>query len=331
MSELRYNLVSREWVIISTERGKRPTDFKNTGDKRPVLPKRKNDCPFCPGNEGAGGDETFRLGDKDTWRTRVIYNKYPALSTKVKEEHSSDGPYMYMTGYGIHEVIVEHPDHNISIPVMKDEEVADIIRTYKSRYESIQKDPAIKAITIFKNHGEEAGCSQEHPHSQLVATPMVPHSIRLRIESATDYFDTTGECLYCAMLKRELSDRRRLVLETEEFVSFVPYASPAPFVMIIIPRRHSASFDGITGKELSDLALNLRMTLGKLYYGLNNPDFNYMIRSVPVYDKSNESFHWHIAVVPRLAKPAGFELGSGMFINTSIPEASAEFLRGVKI
>ena len=330
MSELRYNLITRDWVIISNERAKRPHDFKKARPATAPVPKHKPDCPFCPGNEGDRSDETFRLGDEKAWRTRSTYNKFPALSHTVEDQRDSDGPYKRINGYGVCEVIIEHPDHNTCIALMKDSEVEDIIRTYKSRYIDIQKKAGIEAITVFKNHGPAAGCSLEHPHSQIVATPVVPHQVRGIIESATEYHDVMGKCVFCQVLASELAEKKRVVLETEHFVAFVPYAGAAPFVASVFPRRHAASFDEITDAEIKDLARCLRTMLAKLYHGLDNPDFNYTIRSVPVKEEWNEAFHWYINIIPRLTNPAGFELGSGMFINASIPEESAEFLRQVK-
>jgi UDPglucose--hexose-1-phosphate uridylyltransferase len=260
-----------------------------------------------------------------------MYNKYPALTPDVKKERGTLGPNKRISGFGIHEVIVEHPDHNTSLAVMKDSEVEDVIRTYKSRYVEIQKNPDIEAITIFKNHGSAAGTSQEHPHSQLIATPVVPHHIRNILENALACHDVTGQCMLCQMLEQELAEKKRIVLEGDHFVSFLPYAGAGPFVMCIFPRRHAAAFDEITDAETKDLAKVLKATLAKLYVGLDDPDYNYTIRSVPVHEQWREAFHWYVAIIPRLTNPAGFELGSGMFINASIPEESAEFLRQVKI
>ncbi|MCM8760737.1 MAG: galactose-1-phosphate uridylyltransferase [Candidatus Omnitrophica bacterium] len=331
MSELRYNIITRDWVIIASERAKRPSDFRKPRLEKAPLPKYRNDCPFCPGNEGDRSDETFRLGGADSWRTRVMYNKFPALVPTVKKERQISHPHRRISGYGVHEVIVKHPDHNTCIALMKYNEVEDIIRTYRSRYIDIQKMPDIEAITIFKNHGQAAGTSQEHPHSQLIATPIVPHHIRDILENAISCHDVTGECMFCQMLEQELAGKKRLVFETEYFVAFMPYAEISPFVTLIFPRRHSASFDEIADVEISDLAMNLKIVLNKLYVGLDNPDFNYTIRSAPVNEKWRESFHWYVSVIPRITSPAGFELGSGMSINASIPEESAEFLRRIKV
>jgi UDPglucose--hexose-1-phosphate uridylyltransferase len=227
-------------------------------------------------------------------------------------------------------VIIENPRHNTCLPLMSCAEVEDVVKTYKARYSEIQAIDGIEAIVIFKNHGPAAGTSLEHPHSQLIATPVVPTQIRGRVEQAMNFFDVRGRCLFCATLEEELKAAKRIVLETEKFVVFMPYAANSPFLTWIFPRRHMASFDEITGDEERDLAGVLRCTLQKLYYGLDNPDYNFTIRSIPVREKGTEYFHWYLSIIPRLSQPAGFELGSGMFINTALPEESAQFLRQVQ-
>ncbi|MFH0764432.1 MAG: galactose-1-phosphate uridylyltransferase [Candidatus Omnitrophota bacterium] len=330
MSELRYNIVSRDWVVIAADRAKRPDSFKRPKEER-AIPEYSETCPFCPGKEGDRHDETYRLGDKNAWKVRAIFNKYPAFSPDQKEERKITGIHNSVTGYGRHEVIVENPVHNRIIALATDGEVENIVRTYKERYDKLSPMKGIEAITIFKNHGPGAGCSQEHPHSQLVATPITPPQTRIRMEQAAGFFDVTGKCVFCRMMEDELGAKERMVLETENFIAFSPYASPAPFITWLFPKRHAASFDGINEEEIRDLARALRTVLRKLYLGLGNPDFNYCLRSVPVNEKNVEYFHWGITIVPRIAQPAGFELGSGIFINSSLPEQCAKFLRDVQV
>lgn len=331
MSELRYNIINREWVVIATERAKRPHDFMRPQKESKPIPEYRKDCPFCPGNEGDLSDETFRIGDKKSWKTRSIYNKFPSLSPKEKLARTNNGIYHSISGYGIAEVIIESPKHNLCTALMSDAEIEDVIRTYKSRYLVIEDKEGIEAITIFRNHGPGAGTSLEHPHSQLIATPIVPPQIRNRVESAINFFDTTGKCMFCDTLEQELASKKRIVAENERFAAFVPYAGAAPFVTWIFPKRHSSSFADINEDEIKDMAKTLRLTIAKLYFGLNNPDFNYTIRSIPLKEDGKAYFHWYLTIVPRISQPAGFELGSGIFINTSLPEESAEFLRQVKL
>jgi UDPglucose--hexose-1-phosphate uridylyltransferase len=193
----------------------------------------------------------------------------------------------------------------------------------------LTKDPRIEQITIFKNHGLSAGTSLEHPHSQVIATPIIPPDIRNRMEEALRFYDSSGQCIFCKVLWDELADQVRLVQETDHFVAFTPFAALTPFSLWIFPRRHMASFPEIHPEEITDLARMLRVVLAKLYYSLGNPDFNYIVRTAPTEGRYLRYVHWYITVVPRLTRAAGFELGSGMYINPTIPEANAAFLRGV--
>jgi len=331
VSELRYNIVNREWVVIATERAKRPHDFMKPQKDVKIIPEFRQDCPFCPGNEGDLSDETFRIGGKEKWLTRSIYNKFPALSPKEKLVRHNDGIYHSISGYGVAEVIVESPKHNLNLALMSDEEVENIIKAYKDRYLSLQNKEGIESVVIFRNNGSGAGTSLEHPHSQLIATPIVPPQIRNRVESAMAFFDVTGKCIFCSVLEQEMAAKIRMISENGTFASFVPYAGAAPFVTWIFPKRHTSSFGDINGLEIKDLASILKLTLSKLYYGLNNPDYNYTIRSTPVKEDGKAYFHWYLTIVPRITLPAGFEVGSGIFINSSLPEESAEFLRKIKV
>jgi UDPglucose--hexose-1-phosphate uridylyltransferase len=214
---------------------------------------------------------------------------------------------------------------------MSDEQVGNIIRCYRSRYVDVAADPRITHVTIFKNHGEAAGTSLEHPHSQLIATPVISHQVRDRMYEALRHYDEYGECIFCAMLDEELHAKARLVEVTEHFVALEPFASPTPFVTHIFPRRHMASFGDVSEVEMEDLGRVLRKVLAKLYFGLHDPDFNYTIRSAPAENRGVMYYHWYLSVIPRLTRVAGFELGSGMFINTVLPEDAAGFLRNVEI
>ncbi|MHB9155346.1 MAG: galactose-1-phosphate uridylyltransferase [Endomicrobiales bacterium] len=333
MPELRQNIATREWVIIAPGRARRPEDF-TAGTKAPeVLPAYDPDCPFCKGNENKTPPETYRLPGDGGWKVRVTPNKYPALTneTRVERHLGVNGIKSWMSGAGIHEVIIESPFHDRTTALMSEEQVADIIRAYRERYLTALNDKRIELVTIFKNHGENAGTSLEHPHSQLIATPIVPQHTRRRIGEAMAYFDEHGECVYCRILREELKLRERVILETDLFVAVAVYAGTSPFHSWILPRNHHASFGEITDDEITDLARNLKSFLSRLYYGLNNPDYNYVIHTLPGAVRRNDFIHWYLSVVPRITKTAGFELGSGMYINSSLPEEGAKFLREVKI
>lgn len=331
MPEIRQNIATKEWVVISTERAKRPEDFKSLKEKK-VLPEWSEKCPFCPGNEQMTPYETYVITDEyGKWKIRVIPNKYPAVVQEGTVEFKIEGIKRCVSGVGSAEVVIESPKHNAILPLMPENHIEQIINVYRDRYLAIEKDKRIKMIIIFRNYGEQAGASIEHPHSQIIAIPVVPFHIRYRIEEAMRYYDETGECVFCRMLSEELKLQERIVVETGHFVSFIPYAALAPFHMWILPRRHTESFGEITDDEISDLAKNLKLTLAKLYYGLDNPDYNFVIRSVPVNEKGKDYYHWYITIMPRLVKTAGFEIGTGMSINSSIPEENAKFLREIKV
>ncbi len=332
MSHLRQNVITKDWVIFATERSKRPHEFaRSHDDMPPELPSYKHGCPFCKGNENASETEYLRIEDERGWRVRIIPNKYPALSPIGDRVRHSEGIHRSITGVGYHEVLIEHPDHNATIALMEIADVINILQAYRQRYNLIRLDQRIESIIIFKNHGESAGTSLEHPHSQITATPVVPSQIRYRMIEATSYFDDMGECLFCYTLRDELKAKERIVLETEYFVTFIPYAALSPFHMWVFPRSHSSSFGDISDAELADLAYTLKTVLAKLYCGLNNPAYNYTIRSMPTDEKQSDYFHWYLAIVPRVNQSAGFELGSGMYINTAMPEDSAKFLREIDL
>ncbi|MGF1494883.1 MAG: galactose-1-phosphate uridylyltransferase [Microcoleaceae cyanobacterium] len=334
MTELRQNLITRDWVIIATERAKRPDQFSQIESEKPQPPTYQPHCPFCPGNEHlTGTEETLRLqkDDRSGWKVRVVGNKFPALSSVGERTRSMQGIFRSLAGVGFHEVVVEHPHHDLTTALMATDDVANILRVYRKRYLQLRKDPRIETIIVFKNHGRGAGTSLEHPHSQIAALPIVPYQWRDRAQEAIRHYDDTGECIFCRTLAEEVEQAERIVYATEHFVAFIPYAALSPFHIWIFPRRHASSFDEITEEEITDLADNLKTVLAKLYFGLHNPDFNYTIRSIPTSEQRTDYFHWYIAVIPRVSLAAGFELGSGMYINTALPEESAAFLRSVKL
>lgn len=329
MSELRQNIITRDWVIIAPERAKRPQEYGSENQRKITLPAYRPDCPFCLGNEANTGEETLRWSDDRGWRVRAVLNKYSALSSTGERVRQTQGIHRSISGVGAHEVIIEHPRHDLTTALLEISDVANIIEVYKQRYLHFKADPRIEAIIIFKNHGKGAGTSLEHPHSQIAATPVVPFQFRSRIDDAIRYFDDRGDCVFCETLKDELASGDRIIFENTHFVAFIPYAALSPFHIWIFPRRHSSCFEQITAPEILGLAEALKMSLAKLYYGLDNPDYNYTIRSLPSKQEQTPYFHWYIAIIPRINQTAGFEMGSGMYINASQPEESAEYLRSI--
>jgi len=333
MSEVRYNVITGDWVVIATERAKRPEDFTHLKQKK-ELPDYVPTCPFCPGCEDKTPSETFRLVDAEgRWAVRSVPNKFSAFSPEGDVVKHKVGSWQFISGVGLHEVIIDTPRHNMTTALLPLDQVKLILQMYKNRLDAFYEDPRIEHVIIFKNHGEGAGTSLEHPHSQIVGTPVFPGQVISRLEEAirSYYYINFGECIYCLYLSNELSDKKRIVLENKSFVAFIPYAALSPFHLWIFPRRHVSYFGSITDEEISDLASILKEILLRLYVGLDNPDFNYMVRSLSPREANSKYFHWYIALVPRVSQAAGFELGTGMFINTASPEASAQFLRNVKI
>jgi UDPglucose--hexose-1-phosphate uridylyltransferase len=330
MPELRLNLLTREWVIIQTERAKKPEEFRQRREKR-YVPEVVESCPFCPGNENKTPPEIMRLPADGKWRVRVTPNKFAALLAEGERVRINEGLKHLVSGIGKHEVIIESAKHNVGLAQLGVEEIMDVLNVYKLRFTEVFKDPRVEHAIIFKNHGLASGTTIQHPHSQLIGTPVTPLQVRNRMDEAMRYFDNTGDCLVCAILRDEIKDGKRIILDTKHFVTFIPYAALSAFHTWIFPKRHAASFAFITDEEIEDLAYNLKMTLSKLYFGLDDPDFNYVVRSNGPFRFRSEYLHWYISIVPRLIQTAGFELGSGMYMNASIPEEVAAFMRGVKV
>jgi len=328
MNQIRQNKATKNWVIYATERGKRSHDFQREKDSKEELSTLDPRCPFCRGNEKMLPAILMEMPGKNRnlWQTRVVPNKYPALRPDGDTGRTKEGIYVRMQGYGRHEVIIESPFHNQQIALMSSEEVGIVIETYHRRYVDLMKEHQNTMILIFRNHGSRAGTSLLHPHSQLIVTGMVPNYIRRQEEEAQRYFDEWGRCVYCDILDFERQDRRRVLLENSSFLAFVPYAAEVPFEIWIMPKKHQSAFGQISDESKADLGAALQDILGRIYRKLNDPDHNYIIRTSPHYRAKEPQMHWYLLIRPRLTTPAGFEMGSGVSINPSLPEADADFL-----
>jgi UDPglucose--hexose-1-phosphate uridylyltransferase len=329
MPQFRQNFITNEWVIVAPERAKRPDQFAKDREQRPKRAVVDAHCPFCPGNEAMTPPATLTYGEGKYWQLRVVPNKFAAVNADLCPDRKNVGKFLSADGFGIAEVIIENPLHNETLATMPVNMVRDVLSAYKDRYAALSKNEYVDLITIFKNHGEKAGTSLEHPHSQIIATPIVPPHIRQLTQQAIFYHDTHGVCPYCVMIEEELKQRERIVFEGEHFVVFCAFAARGPFETRIYPKRHYSRFDGITDVELDELAQVLRMVLRKLYVGLNDPDYNFVITSSPISDGEVHYDHWRLVIVPKLTTLAGFEIGSGIFINIMPPEDSAKFLREI--
>lgn len=336
MSFLRYDVTTNDWVIFAPERSRRPHPLKRDNETGASPPPSGQLCPFCPGNERLTAPEIYALRggtapNTPGWTVRVVPNKFPALRIEEDHHRHEDGPlFRFMGGCGAHEVIIETPEHDLSSAMQPVEHVEFVLRTLQLRFNDLIGDARFQTIVLFKNHGEGAGASLRHPHWQLIATPVVPHTLRLKHAVATDYFDQTGDCLYCLLLEEELASGQRVVAENEHYAAIVPYAAHMPFETWILPKAHLSSFGRTEAARLRPLAALLKAVLSKLHTGLENPDFNLTINTASRGDEDKRYFLWHMEIVPRLTKPAGFEMGSGMAINTVLPEQAAEFLRAVE-
>jgi UDPglucose--hexose-1-phosphate uridylyltransferase len=261
------------------------------------------------------------------WQARVVRNRYPALEAEGERARRHEGLNSAIAGVGYHEVVVESRQHNTCPALETCDEIERTLLAFQLRGRAIGDDPRVEHVVYFKNHGMSAGASLLHPHAQLLGLPVVPYTVRARIEEARRYFDDMGGCVHCRMREEEERQGLRMVIDDEHYSAFVPYAAFSPFHTWIIPRRHRSNFIDVPGDEIRSLAAVLRELLRKIYFGLNDPDYNYVIRSAPMHDRGADYLHWYIAIVPRVNRVAGFELGSGMFINTSLPEESAAFMR----
>jgi UDPglucose--hexose-1-phosphate uridylyltransferase len=327
-SFIRQDPISKEWVIFAPSRGKRPHDIPSRSSQKQFAVYDEH-CPFCPGNEHMLSTIKSELKDNlnQEWICRAISNKYPVLSTGSDSYRHRDGIFLCMGGYGHHEVIIDNPHHSRDIPQYTRSEYIQVIEMYLKRYVEMMKYSQVVMVTIFRNHGDSAGTSMAHPHSQIIGSPTVPRNIRIHEQFAQVYYDDNGTCSFCDLLKSELSIEIRIILRNRSFVAFVPYAASVPFEVWILPRRHMAVFEDINEEEKLDMAQIVQEILHRMYFKLNDPDYNYIIHSFTRFKAEEPHLHWYVRIIPRRITPAGFELGSGFMVNPSIPEDDAELLR----
>jgi len=333
MPELRKDYVTNGWVVISTERGSRPIDFKKQEEACTPAGPAPN-CPFCVGKETMTPPEIMAYRSPGTlpntpgWWIRTIPNKFPALRVEGDVNHRINHLYNRMNGVGAHEVLIETPEHCESIATLPDKQVQEIVNAYKDRYNDLSKDKRLKYILIFKNHGKEAGASLAHAHSQIIATPMVPRRIMEELEGARNYwYSTGGNCIFDDIIKKELEDKERIVVETDSFVALCPFAPRFPFETWILPKTHDPIFEDVAEEEKAKLAYILKWVLRSMYKHLGNPPYNYYIHTAPSDRNDYRFYHWHLEIMPRLSQAAGFERGSGFYINSVAPEDAARLLR----
>lgn len=328
MPQLRKDPVTSRWVIVDVENSSGVDAFP----ARPRIKSSKT-CPFCPGNESMTPPEISAAREKGGakgsggWQIRVVPNKFPALKIEESTEKMALGIYDKLGGFGAHEVIIENPVHDQEIANSSAEQVALILRTFRDRCLDLRKDTRIRYILIFKNYGQDAGASLEHPHSQLIALPIIPSRVSGEIKGALKHYQYTERCIYCDMLNQERSEKKLTIHEEADFIAMAPFASRFPFESWVLPKAHEASFDGTSDEKLMGLARILKTTLSKMKNALKDPSYNLMIHTLPITGKEFESFHWHIEIIPHLTRVAGFELGTGFYLNPTPPELAANILR----
>uniref|UniRef100_A0A7C4TEQ4 Galactose-1-phosphate uridylyltransferase n=1 Tax=candidate division WOR-3 bacterium TaxID=2052148 RepID=A0A7C4TEQ4_UNCW3 len=331
MPELRKDPVVGRWVIISTERAKRPKDFKFAPEEKHIKPE---ECPFCPGNENATPKEIFAIRDNSPpdapgWSLRVIPNKFPALRIEGDLNRRGEGIYDRMNGIGAHEVIIETPDHQLDLADLQDEQFFNLVNTYRLRVLDLKKDPRLRYVMIFKNFGVVAGASLEHSHSQLIATPVIPKRVIEEMDGAKRYYEYRDRCIFCDIIAQETKASKRLVNENNSYIAICPFAPRFPFEIWIIPRTHISNFEDTPDNELKDLANILKDSLLRLKKALNTPPYNFVIHTTPITLKGIEFYHYHLEIIPVLTRIAGFEWGTGFYINPTGPEESATYLKNI--
>lgn len=332
MSEFRQNPLTGQWVIIAGERRSRPggTDRPNTRWDTPVYDKN---CPFCPGNESETPPTVFEMRGatgEDQWQVRGFANKYPALGAHdIASSLSSNPLFLALPGRGEHQLLVETPIHNRFPAARTEREMVRLMDAYQQRHLSLMELPWIEYVLIFKNHGREAGTSQEHPHSQIIASPIMPDSVQRSGEVAGEHYKRTGMCLMCQIVAEESRAGTRVVLHEQQFVVVHPFAASRPAETWVVPITHQPSYAEASGEVVAGLGSALLRTLKKLASGFSDPDFNYVLHSSPksAENQPPEYWHWYLQIFPRMTTAAGFELGSGIFINTMPPEQTAAIMR----
>jgi len=333
MPELRKDPIIGRWVIIATERAKRPNDFKP--GKEAII---GNDlCPFCEGNEKLTPPEVDAdrpsSNDRDIsgWLTRTVPNKYPVLENVADLKKKSQGIFDMMEGVGQHEVIIESPSHEKQLADLNVEEIKRVVAVYKRRSIALGEDKRFKYVLIFKNYGLAAGASLEHSHTQLISLPIVPKRVIGELEGIQRYFEEKKKCVFCDSIEQERREQKRQICENDDFYAFCPFASRSPFEVCIIPKKHQHSFVAISESEIDSFSKILKDVLMRIKVLLNNPPYNFIIHTSPLNGETNELFHWHVELMPKLTKIAGFEWGTGFYINSTPPELASECLREVKV
>lgn len=340
-SELRQDIITGDWVVVATGRARRPDEFARRSRLKEKAQPKKN-CPFEKLMPSAlvvydRRGERFEITPKDksylksNWWLEVVPNKYPAFGRGTCAVEKRVGPYRMQDGVGFHEVVITR-DHTRSISKMTQSEAGMVIRAYRHRYLALKDQPCVEYISIFHNHGRESGATISHPHSQIIAIPVIPPDISRSLRGSAEFYKRNKRCSHCVMLGFELKDKKRIIYKNRSFVAFAPFVSRQAFEIRIFPRRHNPEFEKVSDREVTDLAEALRVALAKLSCALEDPAYNFFIHTAPTADgRSASHYHWHIEILPKTGVWAGFEIGTGIEISTIAPETAAKFLRKIKL
>jgi UDPglucose--hexose-1-phosphate uridylyltransferase len=342
MPELRHDPIQRRWVIIATERGRRPDDYPRHEESLPG-----GFCPFCEGNESKTPPEITAIRrdssrpNQPGWDVRVVPNKFPALRIEGNLDRKGLGLFDRMNGVGAHEIIIETPQHDINLADASVEQIQKVIWMYRARLQDLLRDIRFKYVLIFKNHGASAGASLFHPHTQIIATPVTPLTLAEELNSAKEHYQDKERCLFCDIIQQELESGERIVVSDDQFVALTPFASRFPFEIFLAPRNHNHNFAEISDDLIPKLAVMLKEVLLRIKKCLNDPAYNFLIHTIPntrsrarranYWETIELDFHWHIELIPSLTKIAGFEWGTGFYINPTAPEEAAKYLREVEL
>lgn len=331
-SELRLDSISKDWVVIATGRAKRPETFKKESRKKEKVSKKN--CPFCQISTQKKPTLIFFQGKKlslnqgipKNWTTIVIPNKYPAFIPNSTLSERTEGFYKIMNAVGFHEVVVTR-DHKKSMGQFSTKQIKEVIDVYQQRYSELMNKKFVNYVSIFHNHGSEAGASISHSHSQIIAIPLIDADLNGALSNSKKYLKKYKKCIYCRMNNWEKKSKKRIIFENKEFLVICPFASKAAFEIIISPKKHLPYFERTTEKQKLELAEAFKMALGKLYKALNDPPYNFYLHTAPCDGKNHNYYHWHWTILPKTSTWAGFEMGTKIEISTIEPERAAEYLR----
>ncbi|MFC1849966.1 galactose-1-phosphate uridylyltransferase [candidate division CSSED10-310 bacterium] len=330
MPEFRKDPVIGRWVIIAAERAERPSDFGKA-----EYQVNRGFCPFCEGNEQSTPPEILAFRKSGTaantpgWKLRVVPNKFPALQIEGDLNRRGIGIYDQMNGIGAHEVIIETPTHGQTLIDLSPPQFEDVLLSFQLRMADLKKDTRFLYVIAFKNHGRAAGVSLEHSHSQLIALPIIPKRVAEEIRGADNHFRMKERCIFCDIIRQELETDVRIIEQNDSFIAISPFASRFPFEIWLLPKKHESHFEQISRENLTALSKILRNLLLRMNKVLDEPPYNFLIHTSPFNEEKKLSYHWHIEIIPKLSRVAGFEWGTGFYINPTSPEQATQFLKEV--